>query len=249
MLGIFKKKNKLKKEVTFNYEGIKVDMHSHVLPGIDDGAQTPEESIVLIRQMMDLGIQKIIATPHIMADFYRNTPETINNSLQILREALAKENIDIEISAAAEHYFDETFEGRVENDGVMTMGDNYVLFEYSFINQPPNAISVIQKLKDRGYKPILAHPERYLYLELEQYRNLHNWGCDFQLNTISLTGYYGKDVKERAELLIDNQLIDFISSDMHHPRHAAAFKDALRTTYIEKVLFDYPLKNIMLLNQ
>lgn len=246
MLGLFKKKNRLKKEVTFNYEIVKVDMHSHVLPGIDDGAQTPEESIVLIRKMMDLGIQKIIATPHIMADFYRNTKETIGNSLEILKEALAKENINIKIEAAAEHYFDETFEARIDNGELMTMHNNYVLFEYSFIMPPPNAIPVIQKITNGGYKPILAHPERYPYLSLEQYKNLHDWGCDFQLNTISLTGYYGKDVKERAEMLIDNQLIDFISSDMHHPRHAAAFKDALRTTYIEKLLFDYPLKNVML---
>ncbi len=246
MLGFFKKKNKLKKELTFNYETIKVDMHSHVLPGIDDGARTPEDSIFLIRKMMALGIQKIIATPHIMADFYKNTHETIGNSLAILKEALEKENIDIKIETAAEHYFDETFEARVDTGRLMTMGDNYVLFEYSFITPPPNAISVIQKMKDKGYKPILAHPERYAYLDLETYRNIHKWGCDFQLNTNSLTGYYGKEAKERAEMLIDNQLIDFISSDMHHPRHAAAIEDALRTTYIEKVLFDYPLKNIML---
>ena len=246
MLGLFKKKNKLKRDITFNYESIRVDMHSHVLPGIDDGAKTPEESIILIRKMMELGIQRIIATPHIMADFYKNTRETISASLNTLKEALAAENIDIKITAAAEHYFDETFEGRIERGELMVMGENFVLFEFSFINKPPNAVPVIQKMRDKGYRPILAHPERYLYLDLEQYRNLHDWGCDFQLNTISLTGYYGKEVKERAELLVDNQLIDFISSDMHHPRHAAALKDALRTTYIEKVLFDYPLKNIML---
>jgi protein-tyrosine phosphatase len=244
MFGIFKKK--VKKEITFNYSDLKVDMHSHVLPGIDDGAQTPEESLVLIKKMMDLGIQKIIATPHIMADFYKNTRETITGALNVLKETLEKENIDIKIEAAAEHYFDETFEGRVDSDNLMTMGNNYVLFEYSFISPPPNQIQVIQKLRDKGYKPILAHPERYPYLTLEQYRNLHFWGCDFQLNTISLTGYYGKDTKAQAEMLVDNQLIDFISSDMHHPRHAAAFEDALRTPYLEKLLFDYPLKNKLL---
>jgi protein-tyrosine phosphatase len=248
MFSFFKRKKSLK-EITFNYDAIKVDMHSHVLPGIDDGARTPEESIVLIKKMMALGIQKIIATPHIMADFYRNTPETISGSLELLKQELGKENIVIEIEAAAEHYFDETFEGRIDNDNLMIMGDNYVLFEYSFISMPPNYVTAIQKLKDKGYKPILAHPERYPYLTLEQYKMLHSWGCDFQLNTISLTGYYGKEVKNTAEMLIDNQLIDFISSDMHHPRHAAAFEDALRTSYIEKLLFDYPLKNIMLLGK
>jgi len=246
MFGLFKKKD-FKKHITFNYESVKVDMHSHVLPGIDDGAQTPQESIALIRKMMELGISKIIATPHIMVDFYRNTHDTINNALGILKAELQKENINIEIEAAAEHYFDETFEARIDNKQLMTMGNDHVLFEFGFISPPPNYITVIQKLTGLGYRPILAHPERYTYMNLEQYKNLHDWGCDFQLNTISLTGYYGKDVKAAAELLIDNQLIDYISSDMHHLRHAQAFKDALRTTYIEKVLFDYPLKNTMLL--
>jgi protein-tyrosine phosphatase len=246
MFGLFKKKKRLRKQVAFNYESIMVDMHSHVLPGIDDGAQTPEESIVLVRKMMELGITKIIATPHVMADFYKNTPTTIGNALDLLKAELEKEGIDIEIEAAAEHYFDESFEARVNNGSLMTMGDNYVLFEFSFISLPPNYIAVVQKLRDKGYKPILAHPERYTYMTLEQYKMLHDWGCDFQLNSISLTGYYGKDVKVQAEMLIDHELIDFISSDMHHPRHAAAFGDALRTNYMEKLLFTYPLKNIML---
>jgi len=245
MFGLFKKKPE-KKHVNFNYESIMVDMHSHVLPGIDDGAKTPEDSIVLIRKMMDLGIKKIIATPHVMIDFYRNTPETITNALNILKAELIKENIDIPVEAAAEHYFDETFEGRVKEGRLITMGDNYALFEFSFINKPPNAVPVIQKMNDMGYKPILAHPERYPYMDLEQFKNLRNWGCNFQLNTISLTGYYGKESKKLAETLIDNELVDFISSDMHHIKHAAALKDALNTSYIEKLLFDYPLKNSLL---
>jgi protein-tyrosine phosphatase len=245
MFGFFKKKE-YKKDITFDYSSLMVDMHSHVLPGIDDGAKTPEESVTLIKKMMALGIKKIIATPHIMADYYKNTPETINAALAILKAELEKEKIDIVVEAAAEHYFDEIFENNVNNKNLMTMGDNYVLFEFSFINQPPNSIPVIQKLKDLGYKPILAHPERYPYMEIEQFKSLHDWGLSFQLNTISLTGYYGKESKKLAENLIDHQLIDFMSSDMHHLRHADAFKHALRMPYVEKLLFDYPLKNILL---
>jgi len=245
MFGIFKKRAS-KKDITFDYSSIMVDMHSHVLPGIDDGAQTPQESIALIKRMMALGIKKIIATPHIMADYYKNTAETINAALTILKAELKKEEMDIVVEAAAEHYFDETFEDRVDEHKLMTMGDNYVLFEFSFISQPPNAIAVIQKLKQLKYKPILAHPERYTYMDVEQFRNLREWGASLQLNTISLTGYYGKEVKKLAESLVDQQLVDFISSDMHHLRHAEAFKDALRTPYLEKLMFDYPLKNIML---
>ncbi|MDB5143156.1 MAG: ywqE [Mucilaginibacter sp.] len=243
MFGLFKKKDT---PVTTTYESIAVDMHSHVLPGIDDGAQNLEESIILIEKMIELGIKKIIATPHIMADYYRNTAETIGNALAILKDELEKQNIDIEIEAAAEHYFDETFEARVNNHKLMTMGDNYALFEFSFINQPPNFGEVIQRMKDLDYKPILAHPERYSYLDIEQLRNIRDWGCSLQLNTISLTGYYGKDTRKMAESLVDNDLVDFISSDMHHLRHAQAFKDALKTPYLQRLLHDYPLKNIML---
>jgi len=245
MFGIFKKKE-YKKDITFDYSSILVDMHSHVLPGIDDGAKNPEESIALVKNMMELGIKKIIATPHIMADYYRNTPESINGALAVLKAELEKEKIDIPVEAAAEHYFDETFEGRVNRRELMIMGDNYVLFEFSFINQPPNAIPVIQKLRDLGYKPILAHPERYPYMDIDQLRTLREWGVLFQINTISLTGYYGKDTKKMAENLIDNQLVDFISSDMHHLRHAEALKQALKMPYLEKLMFNYPLKNIML---
>lgn len=245
MFGLFRRKPK--KEITFDYSTIQVDMHSHVLPGIDDGAQNPEESIFLISKMMEAGIKKIIATPHIMIDYYRNTPETINNALAVLREALLQQQINIVIEAAAEHYFDEFFETRVDNDELMIMGDKYVLFEFSFINKPPNVIPVLQKLVDKGYKPILAHPERYPYLTIDELKNLRSWGCNLQINTISLTGYYGLEVRKVAETLVDNQMVDFISSDMHHPRHAEAFKRALRSSYVEKLLVDYPLKNIMLL--
>ncbi|HVW14658.1 MAG TPA: CpsB/CapC family capsule biosynthesis tyrosine phosphatase [Mucilaginibacter sp.] len=246
MFGLFKKKEQ-KKEVDFDYSAIAVDMHSHVLPGIDDGAQNPQESIELVKKMMELGIKKIIATPHIMADYYKNNAETIGNALKILKEELKKENINIPIEAAAEHYFDETFEERVNNQTLMTMGGNYVLFELSFISKPPNLTEMIQKMLDLKYRPILAHPERYSYMDIKQLRSLREMGCLLQINTISLVGYYGRDAKKTAESLIDSDLVDFISSDMHHLRHAEALGNALSTTYVEKLVkHSYPLKNIML---
>src|SRR6201986_4395339 len=155
MFNFFKKKES--RIHAPDYSSIAVDMHSHVLPGIDDGAQNPQESIFLIRKMMEAGIKKIIATPHIMADYYRNTAETINNALAILKEELVKEEIDIEVEAAAEHYFDETFEDRKKRDELMIIGKNYVLFEFSFISQPPNVVPAKQRMIDMGYQPILAH--------------------------------------------------------------------------------------------
>src|ERR1051325_3950422 len=137
MFSFFKKKDT---PTVSNYESIAVDMHSHVLPGIDDGAQDVNQSIELITRMMALGIKKIIATPHVMADYYRNTPETIGAALTILKAELKRQQIDIEIEAAAEHYFDETFEARVNEHRLLTMGDNYALFEISFISLPMNVI-------------------------------------------------------------------------------------------------------------
>ena len=129
---------------------------------------------------------------------------------------------------------------------LMIMGHNYVLFELSFISPPPNVFPAVQKLLERGYKPILAHPERYSYMDINQIKAFRDWGCNLQLNTISLTGYYGKSAMKMAESLVDNHMIDFISSDMHHPKHAEAFKRALKMLYVQRLLTDYPLKNILL---
>lgn len=246
MFGFLKKKTKPQApagSIDFYYDEIVVDLHSHVLPGIDDGAQNIEESIELIRKMVGLGIKKIIATPHVMIDYYRNTPETINNALQLLRNELAAQSIDVPVFAAAEHYLDEGFEERIDNRTLMTMGDNYVLFELSFASKPPNVIEIVQKMTVAGYKPILAHPERYNYMTMEEYANIRDWGCLLQLNTISLTGYYGNHIRQKAEQLVDAGLIDLISSDMHHTKHAEAFERALREPVLKKLITGGTLQN------
>jgi protein-tyrosine phosphatase len=246
MFGLFGKKKKEPQEI-FDFDFVSVDMHSHVLPGIDDGAQTVEESTVLIEAMMALGIKKIIATPHIMADYYRNTPQTINDALQRLNEHLQATGINIPVQAAAEHYFDEHFLKLIDNDSLMLINNKYVLFELAFSSKPPNVVGTIQKLTDKGLIPILAHPERYPYLTLPEVEMMKNWGCRIQLNTISLTGYYGKEVKRSAEALVDGGFIDFISSDMHHPRHAQAFKTVLQMPYLKKLKDAGALQNLQLL--
>lgn len=247
MFGIFSKKKIFEPVNHFDFSTLAVDMHSHVLPGIDDGAATVEESVALVQAMINLGIKKIIATPHIMVDYYRNNLETIGNALQVLKNELQKQQIEIDVEAAAEHYLDEAFETLLDENKVMPMKGGYLLFEMSFIDVHPNLIPIIQKIIDKGYKPILAHPERYPYLSIENCENIKSWGCDLQMNTISLTGYYGGKTKEMAEALVDHNLVDFISSDMHHTRHAMALEKSLKTTYLEKLLFDYPLKNQLLL--
>lgn len=245
MFGLFKKRKE--QQPSLNFDAIGVDMHSHVLPGIDDGAKDPQESIALIRTMMSLGIKKIIATPHVMNDYYRNTPTTIKDALAILKAELIKENIDIPVEASAEYFFDEIFIDLVERDELLPICKKYILFEFSFVSPPPVFIPTLQKLKDRGYQPILAHPERYPYYTLDQYKNLKAWGCMLQLNTISLTGYYGRETKSVAEDLVDNHLVDFISSDMHATRHADAFIKSLEMPYVQRLLADGYLNNKALL--
>jgi tyrosine-protein phosphatase YwqE len=245
LFDLFKKK---KEEPDIDYSSIKVDLHSHLIPGIDDGAKNMDESLVLIKKLVDLGYKKIITTPHVMADFYRNTPEIINEGLDKLREEIRKNNIDVQIQAAAEYYLDEAFESKLEKGNILTLGNGFLLFELSFINYPQSFFDIVEKIKEKGYKPVLAHPERYSYLgaAIENYERIKEAGCYLQLNTISLTGYYGKPTQKIAEELVDNNLIDFIGSDMHHVKHAEILKHALNNVYVKKLLTEYPLKNELL---
>ncbi|WP_316824617.1 tyrosine-protein phosphatase [Pedobacter miscanthi] len=245
MFGLFKKK-KIAPE--FNFSGIKTDMHSHIIPGIDDGAQNLKDSLLLARRFKTLGYQKLIATPHIMADYFRNTPATINRGLDILRKGLKENEIDLEIDAAAEYYLDETLEKKIRQKEVLTFGENYLLFELSYINPPQNLIDFIKTMQDAGYKPVLAHPERYPYYynSFESYHQIRETGCLLQLNAIALTSYYGSGAKKVAEEMVDNHMVDFLGSDMHHLKHAAALEDSLSTPLMQQLLTQPQLNNGLL---
>lgn len=244
MFGLFKKK----REPALDFSAIGADMHSHILPGIDDGAKTIADSLMLAKRFKALGYRKLVATPHIMADYFRNTPDTVHRALDTLREGLLQNNIDLEVDAAAEYYLDETFENKIAKKEVLTFGKNFLLFELSYINAPHNLFEVIAKIQDAGYQPVLAHPERYPYYynSLESHQQIRETGCFLQLNTISLTGYYGKSSKQTAEELIDNYCIDFLGTDMHHLRHADALKESLNLDRLQKLLAAPQLNNLLL---
>ena len=231
-----------------NFSRIKTDLHSHLIPGIDDGAQDMEESIALIKKMMELGFTKMITTPHIMADFYRNTSDSILTGLDLLREELNSREINVEIDAAAEYYLDETFENKLNKGDILTLGDKYVLFELSFVNYPQNLFEIIDKILQKGYTPLLAHPERYSYLSvsIENYERLKAAGCYLQLNTLSLTGHYGKVSQNIAEQMIDHYQVDFLGSDLHRMKHAEGLLKSLSMPYMIRLLTDYQLQNEML---
>lgn len=245
MFGLFKKK-KIAPE--FNFSNIGTDMHSHIIPGIDDGAQTISDSLQLAKKFEALGFKKLIATPHIMADYFRNTPDTINKGLDILRKGLQDIQLKLEVDAAAEYYLDETLEKKIKQKEVLTFGKNYLLFELSYINIPQNLFDFIKTIQDAGYNPVLAHPERYPYYygSIENYHQIRETGCLLQLNSIALTGYYGSGAKRTAEEMVENHLVDFIGSDMHHLKHAAALQESLNTPLMQRLLSQHQLKNTLL---
>ncbi|MCP4520919.1 MAG: capsular biosynthesis protein [Cytophagales bacterium] len=228
---------------------VKVDMHSHILPNLDDGSDSVEESMALIQQMIDLGYEKLIMTPHIMGDFYKNTPEGIREKLQILRKEVIDRKLDITLDCASEYYLDEGFVDKFENGTeLLTFGDNYILIETSYMNRPHNFNDIIFRLKSSGYKPILAHPERYTYLYqgFELFEEMYDRGVLFQINLNSLTGYYSGIAKKYTEKLIDKKMVDFIGTDCHAEKHLRTLQKAMNTKYYKK-LQDLNLLNDSLL--
>jgi tyrosine-protein phosphatase YwqE len=205
---------------------LKCDVHSHFIPGIDDGAQTMEDSMILIKAFYELGYKKVITTPHILADGYPNTPEIILGGLEKVKVALKRENIPMQVEAAAEYYIDFDFGRKIEQEKLLTFGKNYLLFEVSYVNPPDNLEHIIFRLQTGGYKPVLAHPERYPFWSrnFEKFEQLKEKGVLFQLNINSVTGYYSKETRKTAEQLIEKNMIDFLGSDCHHSGHVNLIK-------------------------
>lgn len=230
--NIFSKKEKV------NLEPLCCDMHSHLIPGIDDGAKDLEQSIEIIRAFKELGYKKIITTPHIMSDYYKNTPDIILNGLEKVKNELTKNQIEIEVEAAAEYYLDENFEEKIKTKKLLSFGKNYVLFELSMFSEPPNLANVIFELQVAGYTPVLAHPERYPYWHksINKYDELRSKGILLQLNLLSLTGAYSAEVKKTAQKLISNQWIDFCGSDAHNKFHLQLLGENLHLPYLHKLM-------------
>ncbi len=228
---------------------IKVDMHSHLLPGIDDGVPDLQTSISIIKKFKELGYQKIITTPHIMSDIYKNTPEIIISAANKVREAIANEGIDIEFEAAAEYLIDDSFREILESNNLLTLKDKYLLIELPYFSAPPDIYEILFELQVNDYKIILAHPERYAYWhhDFSKLENLKFRDIFFQINIISLTGTYSPQVKKIAEKLIDLNMVDFAGSDAHYFQHTKLLEKSLYLPYTEKMLNSGNLKNHLLL--
>jgi protein-tyrosine phosphatase len=236
-----KNKSVLKDLVPDNH----IDIHSHLLPGIDDGARTFSDTLSLTQSLIGFGVSQFITTPHIIQDVWENTHEQIVSKKEATVLELEKNQITNSFHAAAEYLMDDQFVKLFQSENLLTLKDNYVLVEMSYINAPMQLYDILFDLQVAGYIPVLAHPERYLFYHnnFNEYSKLKRAGCLFQLNLLAVVGYYGEGVFKIAEQLLQKGMYDFVGSDVHHQNHIASFSQKVKLKEIT------PLKEIIANNQ
>lgn len=237
MFSIFKKKNFERPD----FSELITDMHSHLIPGIDDGATDVQNSLELINGLTDMGYQKFIATPHILWDIFKNNAGTITPAYIGLQAGMAEADVRTPIRFAAEYFLDYHVEELMEEEQpLLTLKDNMVLVEFSFVSAPLDLKEKLFSLQMAGYQPVIAHPERYIYFgkSKEKYEELREAGYFLQVNLLSLAGYYGKLPQEIANQLVKNKMVDFLGTDLHHVRHLNALQNASHLTDTVKFLLD-----------
>ena len=247
MFNLFSKSKKSSGGI--DYQWIHTDIHSHLLPGIDDGSPSIDVSLGLIRGMMELGYKKLITTPHIIWDMYQNTPDIINGRLDELRNAVKAEGLDITINAAAEYFLDEHIEKLLANkQPLLTLDGKMVLVEFSLAYPSHGIKEILFEMQMQGYTPVIAHPERYVYLQTTRdfYDELKDIGCLFQLNLLALTNYYGKAVHELALYLVKKGYYDLVGSDLHNARHLDALAHMPTSPTFQKLVDSGLIRNAQL---
>ena len=232
MLNFFKTKNKP------GLEQLNTDMHSHLIPGIDDGVQSLEEVLAIVKKFQSFGYKKIITTPHIAQEMYPNKPADILKGLNDVKSYLKNNNINIEIEAAAEYYLDDNFYSRIDDNDFLTFGNQYILIETSFLNEPFFLKDAIFKLNANGLNPVLAHPERYIYLQNSPgyLKEISNMNILFQVNLNSLAGIYGKAVQKFSEWIVEQHLVHFLGTDCHTYDQLGSLETIKHNKYFKKAL-------------
>ena len=223
MLNLFKKEAPITEVFPVDF----VDIHSHLLPGIDDGSKSMENTIEMISRMDSYGIHNFITTPHVLGDVWRNSSDTILDKLDSVMEELEKQDMSyIKFDAAGEYMLDEKFCELLKKRDLLTLKEDSLLVEMSFLQAPVNLYEILFDIQLAGYKPILAHPERYMFYhhDFDVYHKLKDTGCKFQINLLSLTGHYGKSVQKVSEKLIKEGMIDLAGSDTHNMNHLNTLK-------------------------
>ncbi|HSV88530.1 MAG TPA: CpsB/CapC family capsule biosynthesis tyrosine phosphatase [Bacteroidales bacterium] len=224
---------------------VETDMHSHLIPGIDDGAPDMATVITLLDLLSQMGFKKVITTPHIMKDLYRNSSEIILEGEAKVKEAIKEAGIPIDFKAGAEYLVDDGFTRLVEQKDLLTISDNYLLIELPYFSPPAQLSEILFELQLAGYKVILAHPERYAYWHghFGRYEDLHARGLYFQLNIISLSGYYSSHIRKLSQKLIDARMIDFLGTDLHSLQYFQIMEKALLDPFLAKLVNSGRLKN------
>lgn len=237
MFSFFKKSKP--EPVSESFFPFTTDIHSHILPEIDDGAPDLETSIELIQGLISLGVKRSIATPHVISDLYRNNPQTINKALSALKTELVSREIDFELHAAAEYMLDSSFFELLEKDEpLMTLKDKIILTEFSYASRPDDPARHSFEINLAGYTPILAHPERYPYYygNNEIYHRFVDLGFMLQINILSLTGHYGKEAAKACHYMLKNELVSFVATDLHHEKHMMMLQDPRHQAEFKKHL-------------
>lgn len=224
MFGFYKKKKVLKDIIPNDF----VDIHSHLLYGLDDGAKSIEDTKFLIQELQNIGFTQFITTPHTTPLVWENTKEGILNQYEKVLGELSLKSSNLRV--ASEYLMDDSFLKRLETEKLLTLKDNYVLVEMSYINPPIQLYEIILELNSQGYQPVLAHPERYNFYKNDygSFKRLKQAGCLFQMNLLSATGYYGSGITEVADYLLKENMYDFVGSDVHHKKHLEAFSSKIK---------------------
>lgn len=231
-----------------DFSQLVVDVHSHILPGLDDGSKSFEDSAEIIKGLISLGYKKVITTPHNQADLYINTPNIIAARLNELQDYLVTQNINIEIEAASEYFFDYEFLSKIRNKELLTFGNNYVLFELSTILPPVNFETLVFEMQMAGYRPVLAHPERYSYWHrnFDYYSELNDKGVLLQVNLHSFHPQIAPPIRNTAEKLAQNKLVSLAGSDTHSYSNIEILRSLYTNPNVYKLLNENKLLNSQL---
>ncbi len=225
LLDIFRNK---KEQVKLFYN---TDIHCHILPGVDHGSRSIEDSLDMLQAEIEMGINRVILTSHVTAVTFENTRESLMDAFLKLQDAVTDAGLDIQLFLSAEYRMDEYFDKEYAADHLIPMPGNHILLENSFQQELMNLDDLLFDMQVKGYKTILAHPERYPYYSRrrKRYEQLHNAGAKFQVNILSFTGYFGEEARESALWFVRNGMIDYLGSDMHNVKHAHIIMDYIKS--------------------
>ncbi len=235
----------IKKDFMFNFFNKKAasklfyntDIHSHILPGVDHGSRDIATSIELLKDQIGIGISNFIFTSHVTETTFENTPESLKASYDILTKAIKDEGLDIKTAFSAEYRLDEYSLGQFAENKIVPMPNDFILIENSFQQELLGLDDILFDIQIKGFRPILAHPERYKYYGYrhQRYKQLHDAGILFQTNILSFAGYFGSQAYENAKWLLEQDYIDFLGSDIHNKDYSNSIIDFLSTKEYRKI--------------